>query len=67
MNKSYDEMLKEFLKTKTVTKCPDAYECCIEHTFNITASKKEKQRKKRDELNGSISKRSSDFFDARYK
>ena len=67
MNKSYDEMLEEFLKTKTVTKCPDVYECSIEHVFNITASKKEKQRKKRDELNGSISKRSSDFFDARYK
>ena len=65
--KSYEETLKEFLETKTVTKCPDAYECCIEYTFNITTSKKEKQRKKRDELNGSINKRSSDFFDARYK
>ena len=65
--KSYEEMLKEFLKTKTVTKCPDAYECVIEHEFNITASKKEKQRKKRYELNGSINKRSSDFFDSRYQ
>ena len=67
MSEKEQELINEFLKTKTVTKCPDAYECCIEHTFNITASKKEKQRKKRDELNGSISKRSSDFFDARYK
>ena len=60
-------MLEEFLATRQVTKCPDAYECSIEHEFNITASKKEKQRKKRDELNGSISKRSSDFFDTRYQ
>lgn len=67
MNEQEQELINEFLTNKQVTKCPDAYECCIEHTFNITASKKEKQRKKRDELNGSISKRSSDFFDARYK
>lgn len=67
MNEKEKELINEFLKYKTVTKCPGVYECCIEHTFNITASKKEKQRKKRDELNGSISKRSSDFFDARYK
>ena len=65
--KSYEEMLKEFLKTKTVTKCPDVYECSIEHVFNITSSKKEKQRKKREEHKGSISKRSSDFFDSRYQ
>ena len=65
--KSYDEMINEFLKTKQVTKCPDAYECNIKHEFNITASKKEKQSKKRNELNGSISKRSSDFFDSRYQ
>ena len=65
--KSYDEMLEEFLATKTVTKCPDAYECVIEHEFNITASKKEKQRKKREEGKGSLSKRSSDFFDLRYQ
>ena len=65
--KSYDEMLVEFLATKQVTKCPDAYECNIKHEFNITASKKEKQRKKREEGKGSLSKRSSDFFDARYQ
>ena len=65
--KSYDEMLEEFLATKQVTKCPDAYECVIEHEFNITASKKEKQRKKREECKGSLSKRSSDFFDSRYQ
>ena len=65
--KSYDEMIKEFLETKQVTKCPDAYECNIKHEFNITASKKEKQSKKRNELNGSISKRSSDFFVSRYQ
>ena len=67
MSEQEQELINEFLKTKTVTKCPDVYECVIEYTFNITASKKEKQRKKRDELNGSISKRSSDFFDTRYK
>ena len=65
--KSYDEMIKEFLATKQVTKCPDAYECCIEYEFNITASKKEKQRKKREEDKGYINKRNLDFFDARYK
>ena len=65
--KSYDEMLEEFLKTKQVTKCPDAYECVIEHEFNITASKKEKQRKKREEDKGYINKRNSDFFDSRYQ
>ena len=65
--KSYDEMLEEFLATKQVTKCPDAYECNIKHEFNITASKKEKQRKKREECKGSFSKRSSDFFDSRYQ
>ena len=67
MSEQEQELINEFLKTKTVTKYPDAYECFIEHEFNITASKKEKQRKKRDELNGSISKRNLDFFDARYK
>ena len=67
MSEQEQELINEFLKTKQVTKCPDAYECRIEHEFSITASKKEKQRKKRDELNGSISKRSSDFFDARYQ
>ena len=67
MSEQEQELINEFLKTKTVTKCPDAYECVIEHEFNITASKKEKQRKKREENKGHISKRSSDFFDARYK
>ena len=67
MSEQEQELINEFLKTKAVIKCPDAYECNIKHEFNITASPKHKQRKKRDELNGSISKRSSDFFDARYK
>ena len=67
MSEQEQELINEFLKTKTVTKCPDVYECVIEHTFNITASKKEKQRKKREENKGHISKRSSDFFDARYQ
>ena len=67
MSEQEQELINEFLKNNTVTKCPDVYECVIEHTFNITASKKEKQRKKRDELNGSINKRTSDFFDSRYQ
>ena len=67
MNEQEQELINEFLKNNTVTKCPDVYECNIEHKFNITASPKHKQRKKRDELNGSISKRSSDFFDTRYQ
>ena len=67
MSEQEQELINEFLKTKTVTKCPDAYECNIKHEFNITASKKEKQRKKREECKGSFSKRSSDFFDARYQ
>ena len=67
MNEKEQELINEFLKTKTITKCPDAYECRIEHTFNITAYKKEKQRKKREEYKGSLSKRSSDFFYLRYQ
>ena len=67
MNEKEQELINEFLKTKQVTKCPDAYECYIEHEFNITASKKEKQRKKREQDKGSLSKRSSDFFDLRYQ
>ena len=67
MSEQEQELINEFLKTKTVTKCPDAYECVIEHEFNITASKEEKQRKKREEYKGSLSKRSSDFFDSRYQ
>ena len=67
MSEQEQELINEFLKTKTVTKCPDAYECCIEYEFNITAPKKEKQRKKREEDKGYISKRSSDFFDSRYQ
>ena len=63
MSEQEQELINEFLKTKQVTKCPDAYWCSIEHEFNITASKKEKQRKKREEGKGSISKRNSDFFD----
>lgn len=67
MSEQEQELINEFLKTKTVTKCPDAYECVIEHEFNITAFKKEKQRKKLEEYKGSLSKRSSDFFDLRYQ
>ena len=67
MSEKEQELINEFLKTKTVTKCPDVYECVIEHEFNITASKKEKQRKKREEGKGSFSKRNSDFFDSRYQ
>ena len=62
---SYEEMLKEFLKTKTVTKCPDAYECKIEHEFNITASPKHKQRKKREELVGS--EKNSKYLESNFK
>ena len=67
MNEKEQELINEFLKTKQVTKCPDAYACVIKHEFNITASKKEKQRKKREEGKGYLSKRSSDFFDSRYQ
>ena len=67
MSEQEQELINEFLKTKTVTKCPDVYECVIGHEFNITASKKEKQRKKREEDKGYISKRNSDFFDSRYQ
>ena len=67
MSEQEQELINEYLKNNTVTKCPDVYECVIEHEFNITASKKEKQRKKREEGKGSLSKRSSDFFDLRYQ
>lgn len=63
--KSYDEMLEEFLATKQVTKCPDAYECVIEHEFNITASPKHKQRKKREELVGS--EKNSKYLEENFK
>ena len=67
MSEEEQALINEFLKNNTITKCPDAYECSIEHEFSITASKKEKQRKKREEDKGSINKRSLDFFDLRYK
>ena len=67
MNEQEQELINEYLKNNTVTKCPDVYECVIGHTFNITASPKYKQRKKREENKGHIRNRSSDFFDARYQ
>lgn len=63
--KSYDEMLEEFLATKQVTKCPDAYKCSIEHEFNITASPKERRRKKNRSEKDKL--RNEKFFDARYQ
>ena len=47
MSEQEQELINEFLKTKQVTKCPDAYECVIEHEFNITASKKKAEEEKR--------------------
>ena len=52
MSEKEQELINEFLKNNTVTKCPDAYECVIEHKFSITASQKYKQRKRREELIG---------------
>ena len=50
MNEQEQKLINEYLKNNTVTKCPDVYECVIEHVFNITASPKHKQRKKREAL-----------------
>ena len=52
MSEKEQELINEYLKKNTVTKCPDVYECQIEYEFNITASPKQKQRKKREELIG---------------
>ena len=65
MSEQEQELINEFLKTKTVTKCPDAYECVIEHKFNITASPKHKQRKKREELVGS--EKNSKYLEENFK
>ena len=65
MNEQEQELINEFLKTNTVTKCPDAYECKIEHEFNITASPKHKQRKKREELVGS--EKNSKYLEENFK
>ena len=65
MSGQEQELINEFLKTKTVTKCPDAYECCIGHVFNITASPKHKQRKKREELVGS--EKNSKYLEENFK
>ena len=65
MSEQEQELINEFLKTKQVTKCPDAYECVIEHKFNITASPKHKQRKKREELVGS--EKNSKYLEENFK
>lgn len=65
MNEKEQELINEFLKDKTVTKCPDAYECYIEHEFSITASAKHRQRKKREELVGS--EKNSKYLEANFK
>ena len=65
MSEQEQALINEFLKTKQVTKCPDAYECVIEHEFNITASPKHKQRKKREELVGS--EKNSKYLESNFK
>ena len=65
MNEQEQELINEFLKNNTVTKCPDVYECVIGHEFNITASKKHKQRKKREELVGS--EKNSKYLEEHFK
>ena len=65
MSEQEQELINEFLKTKQVTKCPDAYGCRIEHEFNITASPKHKQRKKREELVGS--EKNSKYLEENFK
>ena len=65
MSEQEQALINEFLKNNTVTKCPDVYECVIEHEFNITASSKHKQRKKREELVGS--EKSSKYLESNFK
>ena len=40
MSEQEQELINEFLKNNTVTKCPDVYECVIEHEFNLSVKKK---------------------------
>jgi len=65
MSEKEQELINEFLKNNTVTKYPDVYECVIEHEFNITASSKHKQRKKREELVGS--EKNSKYLEENFK
>ncbi len=65
MSEQEQELINEFLKNNTVTKCPDVYECVIEHEFNITASAKHRQRKKREELVGS--EKNSKYLEEHFK
>ena len=65
MSEQEQELINEFLTNNTATKCPDVYECVIEHEFNITASPKHKQRKKREELVGS--EKSSKHLESNFK
>jgi len=65
MSEEEQALINEFLKNNTITKCPDVYECVIEHEFNITASSKHKQRKKREELVGS--EKNSKYLEENFK
>ena len=65
MSEQEQELINEFLKNNTVTKCPDVYECVIEHEFSITASAKHRQRKKREELVGS--EKNSKYLEEHFK
>ena len=65
MSEQEQELINEFLKNNTVTKCPDVYECVIDHELNITASSKHKQRKKREELVGS--QKNSKYLEKNFK
>ena len=65
MSEQEQKLINEYLKNNTVTKCPDVYECVIKHEFNITASPKHKQRKKREELTGCD--KSSKYLELNFK
>ena len=65
MSEQEQELINEFLKNNTVTKCPDVYECVIEYEFSITASAKHRQRKKREELVGS--EKNSKYLEEHFK
>ena len=42
MSEEEQALINEFLKNNTITKCPDVYECVIEHEFSPPKKKGQK-------------------------
>ena len=54
MSEQEQELINEFLKNNTVTKCPDVYECVTEHEFSLSVAKNKGRKiiKKEDYAKG---------------